>query len=409
MNILLFYFLQTIILSSCFIPTYLNGKKILLNGPSLSENKKQTRFDGNGCITSIVFNNNRAIVSEAMIPYDNDMRFPLSDYMERDYFKILSKLPYIFFGNHDIQSGTRNTAVQKLNDKFYAVEESCRPYELYYENDIIKVGVPSKTIDRMAAHLLDDNTFFSYTLFDKYPLKINNTISIPWSPFKQPAVVHDGVNTYDKRYFIFPLTSTGMGRMHDYFCGDLNVPFDDKLNKGGWLIYDRENHKCKEILMDEYVDLFHISHIEHITDNIHKLYVPFIYNFTKWVSNDTVPLNIFLKTVTLDLTKYEIVSCDETNLRMDFINKEDDVLIGCSLCKKNQVVFYNIKSKSSKKMKIPGENIREIVPYRDILMYFSHENKNSRTYFYIVSKKNADVISKIPVPNRPPGFHTTFF
>tara|TARA_Y100000385_G_C12600268_1_gene428509 strand:- start:264 stop:548 length:285 start_codon:yes stop_codon:yes gene_type:complete len=94
---------------------------------------------------------------------------------------------------------------------------------------------------------------------------------------------------------------------------------------------------------------------------------------------------------------------------MDFINKEDDVLVGCSLCKKNQVVFYNIKSKSSNKMKIPGENIREIVPYRDILMYFSHENKNSITYFYIVSKQNADVISKIPVPNRPPGFHTTFF
>ena len=401
-------FFCTFYCSSSLIPKSLNGKKIMLNGPSESK-KISTRFDGAGCITSIVFEDDKAIVSEAQIPYDEEMKFPLSDYLERDYFKILSKLPYTFLGNKYIQSGTRNTAVQMYNGKYYAVEESCRPVRLYYDNNIIKVGNKSETIDRMAAHLLDDNTIFSYTMFDKHPIKVNNTLTIPWSPLKQPAVVHDGVNTYDNKYYIFPITSTGMGRMQEYINGEINVPFDDKLNKAGWLVYDKENHECKEIFMDEYVDLFHISHIEHVRHNIHDLYAPFIYNFTSWVSTDNYPLKIKLKKVRVDLTENEIVQCEDTNISMDFIHIEGKTLIGSSLTKQPQVIYYDIETNTERTQSIPGENVREIIPFGDMLMYFSHENNNTRTYFYIISKSDSKVLEKIIVPNRPPGFHTTIF
>ena len=218
-----------------------------------------------------------------------------------------------------VQSGTRNTVVQRYNNTYYAVEESCRPMKLKYVNDVIKIDGVSRHIDRMAAHLLDENTIFSYTMFDKYPLLINNSLKVPWFPCKYPGIVHDGVSTHDKKYYIFPLTSTGLGRMNDYLQKKIDLPFDGQLNKAGWLIYDRHNHMCREIYMDEYVDLFHISHIQHMYNNIHKLYVPFIYNFSRWVYDPKVELEIVLKKVYIDLNSFKIVNCVDTKLRMDFV------------------------------------------------------------------------------------------
>ena len=77
------------------IPISLDGRRILLNGPSLTEGIA-TEFDGIGCITSVVFRKDTCIVSNVNIPNNDTLTFPLSDYLERDYMKILSKLPYTF-------------------------------------------------------------------------------------------------------------------------------------------------------------------------------------------------------------------------------------------------------------------------------------------------------------------------
>ena len=394
------------------LPLSLNNKRIILNGPVLRRTgERATEFDGRGFITSVVFRNNNAMVSDVQLPNDNSIVFPLSDYLERDYMKILSKLPYVFLGNRFVQSGTRNTAVQKYKGNYYAVEETCRPIKLAYDEfDRIQVVGKSLSIGRMAAHLIDNSTIFSYTILDKYPLKFNNTLTIPWSPFKQPLLVHDGVGTHDGKMFVFPITSTGMGRVNEYLNHDIELPFDGNLNKAGWLIYDKEQHACFEILMNEYTDLFHIAHIEHLFANVHRLYVPFVYNFSKWMNDNTTQLDIRLKLVTLDLTKRTIVDYFDTKIRMDFVNKYENLLIGSSLTDNDpKAVMYNMDTRTYRELALPGEIIREIIPYDSMLMYFSHEDKNTKTFLYIVSMDTAEIITKVAVPNRPPGFHTTFF
>ncbi len=399
---------STSVIISGKIPTSLNGKKILLNGPTSNTNYA-TEFDGTGTITSVVFENNEPIISTVEIPSDTEMVFPLSDFIQRDYFKLIMKLPWILMSTKHIQSGTRNTAVQKFNNKYYAVEESCKPIKLEFDNNRIKLSEKSISIDRMAAHMLDKNTIFSYTAFDKYPLRINNTQTIPWSPIKQPAFVHDGRTTDDNKYHIFTLTSTGLGCFAEYLNNDIDIPFDPKLNKAGWIIHDIEKNECKELFMNEYADLFHIAHIEHIFKGIYKIYAPFIYGFNEWIYNGVDNLEIKLKEIIIDLNKFKVLDITNTDIRMDFINKLGNELIGCSITKKPYAIFYNILSKNFRKLKIPGGIVREIIPFKRMLLYFSHELNNTITYLYIICMETGDIISKILVPNRQPGFHTTFF
>ena len=77
-------------------------------------------------------------------------------------------------------------------------------------------------------------SIFSYNFFDKYPIRINNTKSIPWTPFKfkYPVMIHDGVKTCDDKYYIFPLSSTGLGKVDEYINKKRGLPFDSKLRKG---------------------------------------------------------------------------------------------------------------------------------------------------------------------------------
>ena len=117
-----------------FFPNSLNGKKILLNGPEVQKGRG-TEFDGNGYITSVVFKDNNAIVSELIIPDDRNLVFPLSDFVERDYFRLLLKYIYSFFVRTNIQSGTRNTIVLKYKNTLYAAEETCKPLKLFYDED----------------------------------------------------------------------------------------------------------------------------------------------------------------------------------------------------------------------------------------------------------------------------------
>ena len=392
------------------VPKSLIGRRIIMNGPAAgSKTSKCTRFDGNGIITSVAFKEDKFVISDVEIPQE-EITFPLSDYMERDYLKIISKFPYTILGTHKISSGTKNTAVLKYEDEFYAVEETCKPMKLVYVDDIINLSdETSNNVTRMGAHLLDENTCFSYTIFKSRPIRFNNRMDVPWTPRKYPLLVHDGVMTYDKKMCIFPITSTGLGKIDQYINSEIDLPLDPKVNVAGFVVYDIEKNCCNEVLLDEYVDLFHISHIEHIMNNIHKLYIPFVYNFTDWVCGSIGDLYITLKEIIIDLKTNKIIDSFDTKIRMDFVNKYKDFLVGSSLTNTSQAIFYNLNTKLCSVLNIPGECVREIIPFDDMLMYFSHELNNTKTFLYVVTMTSAEIISKIPVPNRPPGYHTSFF
>mgnify|MGYP001251611856 CR=1 FL=1 len=87
--------LQFYLTYSLFYPESLNGKKILMNGPS-NTNNERTSFDGNGHISSVVFDKDNTIVSELIIQPDNKIVFPLSDFLKRDYLSLIMKYIYIF-------------------------------------------------------------------------------------------------------------------------------------------------------------------------------------------------------------------------------------------------------------------------------------------------------------------------
>ena len=400
------------ITSSFFYPESLNNKRILMNGPNngMQTNSKETGFDGNGIVTSVVFKDNNITISEVSMPKSNSLTFPLSDFLERNYFNLFSKMLYSFFVRKNLQSGTRNTVVLKYKNCYYATEETCRPLKLHFDNnENIQINCKSKTIERMGAHMIEDNTIMSYKGQDKYPIRINNTYSIPWTPNKYPVLVHDGIKTKDDKSYIFPITSTGVGKMDDYLKRRIRIPFDSKLNKAGWLVYDINTNNCTELWMDEYADIFHLSYIEELSDGIHKIYSSFVYNFTEWLNDKEVELGIFLKEVTINMKNMEIIEVHNTGLRMDFVNEYKGYLIGSSLTKKPKAIFYNIETKEKFDLEIPGSEVREMLPYKGMLIYFSHEENLTRTFLYVVSMFKAQIINKIEVPNRPPGAHTTMF
>jgi hypothetical protein len=388
------------------VPKALWGKKLMVNGPR-ENSKKLSPFDGIGHITSVVFDKNETVISEVIIPSDkNEMNFPLSDLIQRNYFNLISKLPHMLFKTKTIQSGTRNTAVIKYNNQYYAVEESCNPVKLNYntQNELQYNG-RSRSISRMSVHKPDENTIFSYG-YRTIPLKINGTIEVPWFPKKYPFLVHDCKRTEDKQYFIFPLMSTSLGRMVDYFKELIDIPFDENANKVGWLIYDFKNNKCEEIMMDEYADIFHISHVKHMYRNVHKVYASFVYNFPAWITG-VGKLDIKLKEVVLDLDKNKIIKTFDTGLKMDFLHTRGDLIIGSCLDSSPAIIKYDTIRKSHKKIFLPGKEVREIIPYDDYLLYFSHEI--DRSYLYITSVDTGEIVDKIKIPHRLPGFHTTLF
>jgi len=388
------------------VPKALWGKKLMVNGPRENSNVLSP-FDGIGHITSVVFDETETVISEVIIPNDkSEMKFPLSDLLGRNYFNIFSKLPHLLFKTKTVQSGTRNTAVIKFSNQYYAVEESCRPVKLAYdENKELRYDGRSKTISRMSVHKPDEDTIFSYG-YESIPLKINNTIEIPWYPKKYPFLVHDCKRTEDNNFLIFPLMSTSMGRMADYLKKIIAMPFDDHANKAGWLIHDIKNNKCEEIRMDEYADIFHISHIKHMYKNVYKIYASFVYNFPSWLAG-VGKLDIRLKEVILDLDNNKIVKKVDTGLRMDFLHKKGDELLGSCLDNSPAIIKYNTITKTHEKLHLPGQEVMEIIPFDDYLLYFSHEG--GKSYLYITNSTSGKVVQKINIPHRLPGFHTTLF
>lgn len=402
---LYFYNCQPLV-SNHIVPKKLWGKKIILNGP-IKTDDYFSPFDGKGHITSVVFNENQTIISEVHIPsIENEMIFPLSDFFKRNYISLLSKLPYTMFKNEIVQSCTRNTAVLNFNKTYYAVEESCSPIKLNYtEKGILKLNIDKSKIPLMAAHMADNYTMFSYNPMKKQPLALNTTIPLPWIPSKYPFLVHD-CKRINERFFIFPLMSSGLGKFCDYIKKEINVPLDDKHNKAGWLLYDSKNNSCHELRLEEYADLFHIAHIEHIYKGVYKIYAPFVYNFPLWVSG-LGKLDIRLKESIIDIDKKTVLQTIDTNLNLDFLHKVGDELIGSCLEEKPSIIKYNMVTKQHTRINLNGGIVRAINPCGDYLLYFSHETNNS--YLYIANITNGETINKIEVPHRLPGFHTTLF
>ena len=394
---------------SFFFPASLDGKRILMNGPADTEGKS-TSFDGDGIITSVVFKGNNVTFSELAIE-KTSLRFPLRYFLERDYLKMFTKIFKAYLGGQKyIESGTCNTIVLKYNDIYYATEETCRPTKLYYDEDNhIRSARKSWSIPRMAAHMIDNATIFSYDIPHKYPITINNTYRIPWSTNKYPILVHEAIKTDDEKYYIFPLTSTGLGNMEKYIEGKIDLPLDPELNKAGFIIYDIEYNNCSVISLDTYVDLFHINHIEKLSNGVYKIYLPFIYDFMNFLNVTADYPGLDVKEVTINITNNSVVEIYDTNLRMDFINNYGDYLIGSYLSDKPKAIFYNRKHKINHTLSIPGEVVREMIPYNGMLIYFSHEKNLTETFLYVVKMADGDVLTKISVPNRPPGMHTTMY
>ncbi len=391
------------------VPKSLWGKKIMLNGPR-EENNYFSPFDGIGHITSIVFKENECIISEVIVPKQpNEISFPLSDFLQRDYFKLLSKLPHVFFKTKRVQSGTRNTAVVKYNNNYYAVEESCTPIKLIYnDNHEIQYDGLEENISRMSVHMPDEYTMFSYMYPtpNGYPLKLNNTLTIPWMPKKYPFIVHDCKITENKQFYIFPIMSSGMGRMMDYFKNIIDMPIDEQNNKAGWLIYDIVNNTATEIFMDEFADVFHITEIKQLYRNVYKIYASFVYNFPMWLTG-AGKLDIKLKEVVIDIDNYKIIKIHDTGLKMDFSKKVGDELIGSSLEESPSVIKYNTITKENIRLCLPGKTVREVIPFDDYFIYFSHDINES--FLYIVNATTSVILNKINIPHRAPGFHTTLF
>ena len=386
-------------------PKKLWGKKIMVNGPG-NQDKNFSPFDGKGHITSVVFTETETVVSEVHIPTEKgEKTFPISAFFKRNYFSLLYKLPYVFFNKDSVQSGTRNTAVLNYDNKYYAVEESCSPINLIFnQKDELVLGNKS-SIPIMAVHMADNYTIFSYKFGENKPLKINSTYAIPWAPPKLPFLVHD-CKRIKENYFIFPLMSSGIGKFYEYFQKKIDMPLDDKSDKAGWLLYNSQDNTCNEIKIDEYADIFHIADIKHIYGNLYKIYAPFVYNFPIWMSGKG-DLIIRLKECIIDIEQKKVIQTIDTGLKMDFIHTLGNELIGSCLDDKPAIIKYNMVTKDHVKLNLPGDIVREIIPYEDYLLYFSHSANNS--YLYIVNITNGDVINQIEVPHRLPGFHTTLF
>ena len=108
---------------SFFFPNSLNGKRILMNGPADTIEGKSTTFDGDGIITSVVFKDNNITFSELRIQKSH-FRFPLRYFIERNYFKMFTKIFSAYLGGkRSIESGSCNTVVLKYNDCYNMLQK----------------------------------------------------------------------------------------------------------------------------------------------------------------------------------------------------------------------------------------------------------------------------------------------
>jgi hypothetical protein len=387
------------------VPKSLWGKKVVLNGPQ--GNSQFAFISKPGHITSVnLIGEKHVVVSEAFIKPEKE-GFNVGDLYNKDFAGIFrkifaSKSPSEFFS-----TGFCNAAVHKYDGKYYALEETCRPMELEYDETgkIHCVGL-SKDIERMGAHLIDEHyTRFSYMppFTAKAPLKYNDTV-IPWYPEDRPALIHDGKITECGNYMIFPLTSLKFGNIFEWLSNSKPFPFDIYKKKFRWLLFDYKNFESKEIYTDIYIDIFHVFKVEKHDHKTLIVYASAYENF--WETS------IYIEEPILTLHKHIInieentVKVEDLKFPIEFANIKDTKLVGNGGGNPPKVTIFDIKTNTFSKKQIPGKIVEdEIIPFEDMLIYYTHEE--NRSFLYIIDKESTEIITKIQVPKRKPGIHTT--
>ena len=182
------------------------------------------------------------------------------------------------------------------------------------------------------------------------------------------------------------------------------------------MIYDLYNKNVIEIESkikeNEYIDIFHIPKIEQINfenkdkGTKYKIYVPHIYNFLDWLAKDG-ELDVKLHYHIIDIKSKKIDEIKNLGVKIDFIHSIAHELIGYGCENKPEVTIFNRITEYAYTKEIPGNIVNEIIPYKNMLLYFSHEN--TQTFLYIINKDTCDIITKIKIPYRLPGIHTTLY
>ena len=384
------------------VPKSLWGKKVVLNGPQI--NVEKNFIEGPGHITSVNFlDHGKAVVSEVLLK--KQMGFSVGDLFKPNFFDVFIKFikTKIIKKTDTISSGLCSTSVQKYNGKYYALEDTSRPSTINYENGKLIDGGLSNDIPLMSPHLIDKYTNFSYTHYSPFPLKYNNTV-IKWNPTNSPNFIHTGRISPCNNFLIFPLSSTCFSYIYEWLLGKRDLPLKTDCNKFIWLIYDIKKEIPYEIETDCYINIFHVPKIVESYDNKIKIYSTHVYNFFRWLSKSE-DLTMDLHEHTIDLKNKKMISIRNLGLPIEFINSQDTELVGKECGDSNDILVYNILNCNTERITLPGGTIREVIPYGNCFVYYSHEKTN--TYLYIVDKRTIEILTKIEVPNREPGFHTT--
>lgn len=384
------------------VPKSLWGKKVVLNGPQINVEKKY--FEGPGHITSVnLLDNGKAVVSEVLIP-DNPNSFRVSDFFKTNIIELICK---IFNNKLKYINTDCNVSVQKYNGKYYALEDDSIPAELKYnKKGEMKFYKITREIDRMSPHLIDKKTNFRYInpieFGNKAPLKYNNTV-IDWKTDNHPGFIHTGRITPCKEYLIFPIWSTRFDYL-PWIEGKKDLPLKSDSSTFIWLLYNLKTKEIHEIDTGKYINIFHVPKIVESYDNKIKIYSSHVDNFFEWITK-TGELGLSLHEHTIDLKNKKMISIRNLGLPIEFINSQDCELVGKEPEKSNDILLYNILNCNTERITLPGGTIREVIPYGNCFVYYSHEKTN--TYLYIVDKRTIEILTKIEVPNREPGFHTT--
>ena len=385
------------------VPKSLWGKKVVLNGPQI--NVEKNFIEGPGHITSVnLLDHGKAVVSEVLIP-DNPNSFRVIDFFKPNIIELICK----FIKGHveGLESALCSTSVQKYNGKYYALEDTSIPAELKYnKKGEMKFYKVDTEMDGMSPHLIDKNTNFRYIYpsksGNKAPLKYNNTV-IDWKTDDHPVFIHTCRITPCKEYLIFPIWSTRFDFL-PWIEGKKTLPLKYDSATFIWLLYNLKTKEIDEIDTGRYINIFHVPKIVETYDNKIKIYSPHVDNFFKWLSRSG-ELGLSLHEHTIDLKNKKMISIRNLGLPVEFVNSQDCELVGKERGDSNDILVYNILNCNTKRITLPGGTIREVIPYENCFVYYSHEKTN--TYLYIVDKRTIEILTKIEVPNREPGFHTT--
>ena len=384
------------------VPKMLWGKKVVLNGPQI--NVEKNLMEGPGHITSVnLLDGGKPVVSEVLIP-DNPNSFRNGDFFKTNFFELICK---IFNNKLKYINTDCSVSVQKYNGKYYALEDTSIPSELKYnKKGEIQFYKIATEIDRMSPHLIDEYTNFRYInpieFTNKAPLKYNNTV-IDWKTEDQPGFIHTCRITPCKEYLIFPIWSTRFD-YSPWINNKKELPLKSDSSTFIWLLYNLKTKEIDEIDTGEYINVFHVPKIVESYDNKIKIYLSHVDNFFRWLTK-TAELGLSLHEHTIDLKNKKIISIRNLGLPIEFINSQDCELVGKECGDSNDILVYNILNCNTERITLPGGIIREVIPYGNCFVYYSHEKTN--TYLYIVDKRTIEILTKIEVPNREPGFHTT--